>query len=171
MTVQNAAILLAVAIAFLIPLAGYALHLHLESKRQLALAQEKLAAEKRQARANLLENLEVLARAIEDEQVNSTEGCLRVRVLLDLLDEGEHVQRDDLLVFDQVYHKAKHLATHKAREQLAFAEKEAQDQERRALEEQFEGQIKQGAKALRQFCDAQGVQPAAPLFVNAAAKG
>jgi len=171
MTAQSAAILLAAAIAFLIPLAGYALHLHLESKRQVALAKENLEKERKKARSNLLENLEVLARAIEDGQMNPTEGCLRVRVLLDLLDEGGHVMREDLVIFDQIHQKAKHLATHQAREDLPRKEKETQDQERRALEEQFEAQIKSGATALRHFCEAQGMKPSGPLFVNAAAKG
>jgi|GEM_PF-1372856 hypothetical protein len=171
MTAQSAAILLAVAIAFLIPLAGYALHLHLEAKRQVARAVESRDKETRQARSNILENLEILARAIEDEQMNPTEGCLRVRVLLDLLDEGGHVLREDLVVFDQIHQKAKHLATHQAREELPKDEKEKQDQERRALEEQFEAQIKQGASALRNFCETQGVKPSSPLFVNAASKG
>ncbi|WP_404417780.1 DUF2489 domain-containing protein [Marinospirillum sp.] len=171
MTAQSAAILLAVAIAFLIPLAGYALHLHLEAKRQVAQAKENREKETRQARSNILENLEILARALEDEQMNPTEGCLRVRVLLDLLDEGGHVLREDLVIFDQVHQKAKHLATHQAREDLPKDEKEKQDQERRALEEQFEAQIKQGATALRSFCENQGVKPSNPLFVNAASKG
>lgn len=171
MTAQSAAILLAVAIAFLVPLAGYALHLHLEAKRQLVQARETHEKETKQARSNILENLEILARALEDEQMNLTEGCLRIRVLLDLLDEGGHVLREDLVVFDQVHQKAKHLATHQAREDLPKAEKEKQDQERRALEEQFEAQIKQGAVALRSFCEAQGIKASNPLFVNAASKG
>jgi len=171
MTAQTAAILLAAAIAFLIPLSGYALHLHLEAKRMANQAKETHERERKKARSNLLENLEILARAIEDEQMNPTEGCLRVRVLLDLLDEGGHVLREDLVIFDQIHQKAKHLATHQAREDLPREEKEKQDQERRALEEQFEAQIKQGATALRSFCEDQGIKPSNPLFVNAAAKG
>ncbi|SFC11857.1 Protein of unknown function [Marinospirillum celere] len=171
MTVDTAAILLAAAIAFLIPLAGYALHLHLEAKRQAGLAKEAQEKELQQARSNLLESLEILARAVQDEQVNPTEGCLRIRVLLDLLDEGGHVLRKDLVVFDEVHQKARHLATHQAREDLPREEKEKQDQERRALEEQYEAQIKEGAKALRQFCLDQGVKPSDALFVNAAAAG
>lgn len=171
MTVETAAILLAAAIAFLIPLAGYALHLHLEAKRQVGLAAEAHEKERQQARSNLLENLEVLARAVQDEQVNPTEGCLRIRVLLDLLDEGGHVLREDLVIFDRVHQKANHLATHQARSDLSHEEREQQDQERRALEEQYEAEIKAGAQALRQFCLKEGVQPSEALFVDAAPTG
>ncbi|WP_114418341.1 DUF2489 domain-containing protein [Marinospirillum perlucidum] len=171
MSADSAVLLLAAAIAILIPLAGYALHLHLEAKRQQAQAEEIRAKEASQARTNLLENLDVLARALSDEQVNATEGCLRIRVMLDLLDEGHHLNHEDLVVFDLVHQKTKHLATHKARNELPAEEKEKQDQERRAVEEQFEGQIKAGAEALKRFCASEGVVPANPLFVNAAPKG
>ncbi|MBE0507000.1 MAG: DUF2489 domain-containing protein [Marinospirillum sp.] len=168
MSAQNAAILLAVAIAFLIPLAGYALHLHLEAKRQLQRAQEKHADEAQQARKNVMENLLLLACALEDRQVNLTEGCLRIRVFLDLLDEGIHAQHASLKVFDQVYQKAQGFATHEERNALDATEKEKQDQQRRALEERFEGRVKEGATALREFCEQQGYKLEKPLFVNAA---
>jgi hypothetical protein len=167
MSAQNAAILLAVGIAFLIPLAGYALHLHLEAKRQLQRAQEKHAEETQQARKNVMENLLLLACALEDGQVNLTEGCLRIRVFLDLLDEGIHVQHESLQVFDLVHQKAQGFATHEERNALDATEKEKQDQQRRALEEQFEGRVREGAAALRDFCEQQGYRLEKPLFVNA----
>ncbi len=167
MTVQSAAVLLAAAIAFLIPLAGYALHIHLEAKRQLGLAQEKREQEKQQAATNLLENLSVLARAVMDEQVNLTEGSLRIRVLLDLYDDGRYVLQEDLQIFDQVHQRAKHLATHKAREELAPKERQQQDEERLALEQELEAKIKAGAQALATFCEQRGFKPPAALFVNA----
>lgn len=168
MSAQNAAILLAVGIAFLIPLAGYALHLHLEAKRQMQRAQEKHTEEAQLARKNIMENLLLLACALEDRQVNLTEGCLRIRVFLDLLDDGRYVQQQELQVFDLVHQKAQGFATHAERNALDSAEKEKQDQQRRALEEQFEGRVKEGAAALRQFCEQQGYKLDKPLFVNAA---
>jgi quinol monooxygenase YgiN len=168
MTTQTAAILLAAAIAFLIPLAGYALHLHLEAKRQMMLARESRAKEQQQARDKIMENLLLLVRAIEDRQVNLTEGCLRVRVFLDLLDEGKHVHHEAWAVIDQVHQKARQFATHAEREALPEAEREKQDQQRRALEEQFEAPVHQAAIALREFCEQQGYRMTSPLFVNAA---
>ena len=88
MSAQDATIFLAAAIAFIIPLAGYAAHLHYEAKRQVGLAKETHERERLQARKNALENLLLLAKAMQDQQVNYTEGCLRVRVFLDLLEEG-----------------------------------------------------------------------------------
>ncbi|WP_027849451.1 DUF2489 domain-containing protein [Marinospirillum minutulum] len=168
MSAQDAVIWLTAAIAFIIPLAGYALHLHFEAKRQVVLAAETHERERLQARANVLENLSLLAKAIEDQQVNPTEGCLRVRVFLDLLDEGIHVHNPDLDVFDRVYQQTKHLATHKERSKLASDQIAKQDKEREAVEAEFSSQIQQAAIKLSAFCEVQTKLGAEPLFVNAA---
>jgi len=168
MSVQDAVIWLTAAVALIIPLAGYALHLHFEAKRQVALAAEKHEHERLQARANILENLSLLAKAIEDEQVNLTEGCLRVRVFLDLLDEGIHVHNLDFDVFDKVYQQTKHLATHKARSELASEEITKQDKEREAVEKEFSLPIQQAAIKLASFCELQTKLGGEPLFIDAA---
>jgi len=168
MSAQDAVILLTAAIAFIIPLAGYALHLHLEAKRQAALAAETHERERVQARTNILENLSLLAKAIEDQQVNPTEGCLRVRVFLDLLDDGVHAHNLDFDVFDRVYQQTKHLATHKKRAELAPDVIAQQDEEREAIEKEFSSQIQQAAIKLRAFCELQTKLGSEPLFVNAA---
>lgn len=168
MSAQDATIFLAAAIAFIIPLAGYAAHLHFEAKRQAALAEKKHADERLQARKNILENLLLLATALEYQQVNLTEGCLRIRVFLDLLDEGIHVHSQDFVVFDWVYQKAKHLATHQERSNLAPELVTEQDQQRLAIEKEFATQIQKAATQLRLFSQQQGKLATAPLFVNAA---
>ncbi|GLR63201.1 DUF2489 domain-containing protein [Marinospirillum insulare] len=168
MSALDAAIWLTAAIAIIIPLAGYALHLHFEAKRQVAIAAETHERERLQARANVLENLSLLAKALQDEQVNPTEGCLRVRVFLDLLDEGVYVNHPDLIIFDRVYQQTKHLATHQERTDLAANERAKQDQEREAIEAEFSSQIQQAAIKLGAFCELQTKQGAEPLFVNAA---
>lgn len=168
MSAQDATIFLAAAIALLIPLAGYAAHLHYEAKRQVALAQQTHEQERLKARENILENLFLLAKAIEEQQVSLTEGCLRVRVFLDLLDEGIYVQRADFLVFDTFYQQAKNLATHQDYASLSATEKVEQDKTRLALEEQYQAELQKAAIALRLFSEQQGKLTGEPLFVNAA---
>ena len=170
MSAQDATILLTAAIALLIPLAGYALHLHLEAKRQAGLAEATHKRERLQARENILNNLLLLARALEDEQVNLTEGCLRIRVFLDLLDEGVHIYNTDFFVFDVVYQKVKHFATHKERTDLAPAVRQQQDEERELIEQEFQHQVQKAATQLRLFSEQQGNLVSEPLFVNAAGK-
>lgn len=169
MSAQDATILLTAAIALLIPLAGYALHLHLEAKRQVSLAKETHERERHQARENILENLLLLARALEDQQVNLTEACLRIRVFLDLLDEGIHVHSESFLVFDLVYQKAKHLATHQVRADLSPQARQAEDAEREALEKEFQAPVQKAATQLRLFSEQQGKLTSEPLFIDAAA--
>lgn len=168
MSAQDATIFLAAAIAFLIPLGGYALHLHFEAKRQAGLAAQTHEKERLQARENILENLSLLAKALEDKQVGLTEGCLRVRVFLDLLDESVHVHNSDLAVFDLVYQQTKHLATHKERSNLSSEAMAKQDEERLVIEGEFANRIQEAATKLRVFCQQQGKLTAEPLFVNAA---
>lgn len=170
MSAQEATIFLAAAIAFIIPLAGYAAHLHFEAKRQAVLAEETHERERHQARKNIQENLLLLATALEEQQVNLTEGCLRIRVFLDLLDEGIHVHTDEFFVFDQVYQKAKHLATHQERSNLAPELVAEQDQQRLAIEKEFATQIQKAATQLRLFCEQQGKLVSSPLFINAVGK-
>ena len=169
MSAQDATIFLAAAIAFIIPLAGYAAHLHYEAKRQVGLAKETHERERLQARENVLENLLLLAKAIQDQQVNYTEGCLRVRVFLDLLDEGIYVQRPDLVVFDTFYQQAKDLATHQEYAKLSLTEQAKQDKIRLALEEKYQAELQKAAIALRLFSEQQSKLTGEPLFVNAAA--
>lgn len=168
MSVQVAAMLLTVAIAILIPLVGYAVHLHFEAKRQAALAEETHKRERLQAREKILENLLLLTQALENQQVNLTEGCLRIRVFLDLLDEGLYVQHEEFSVFDQVCQKTKHLATHQERNDLSAEVRAQQDQEREAIEEEFALPIQKAATQLRLFSEQQGKLVSEPLFVNAA---
>ncbi len=168
MSAQDATIFLAAAIAFLIPLAGYAAHLHYEAKRQAALAEQTHEQERLKARENILENLFLLAKAIEEQQVNLTEGCLRVRVFLDLLDEGLYVQRPDLVVFDTFYQQAKNLATHKEYTALSATKKAEQDNIRLALEEKYQAELQKAATQLRLFSEQQGKLAGEPLFVDAA---
>ncbi|HKM15506.1 MAG TPA: DUF2489 domain-containing protein [Marinospirillum sp.] len=169
MSAQDATIFLAAAIALIIPLAGYAAHLHYEAKRQVALAQQTHEQERLKARENVLENLFLLAKALEEQQVSLTEGCLRVRVFLDLLDEGIYVQRADLVVFDTFYQQTKNLATHKEYTNLSSTEKVEQDKTRLALEEQYRAELQKAATQLRLFSEQQGKFTGEPLFVNAAA--
>ncbi|MFK7160406.1 DUF2489 domain-containing protein [Marinospirillum sp. MEB164] len=170
MSIKDAAILLAVAIAFLIPFAGYALHVHLEAKRRQALAEATHRREAEQASHNLYEQILLICRAAEDQQMDQIEACLRLRVMLDLLQEGRYVQQPEWQVIDQIYQRARHLATHQAYLDLAPDEKAQQDQQRRALEEQYEAQLQPAFQALKQFCVTQGGQIAPPLYIDAAAR-
>lgn len=169
MSAQDATIFLAAAIAFIIPLAGYAAHLHFEAKRQVGLAEETHERERLQARENILENLLLLAKAMQDQQVSYTEGCLRVRVFLDLLDQGMYVQHPDLAVFDTFYQQAKNLATHQEYANLSLTEKVKQDKIRLTLEEKYQVELQKAATQLRLFSEQQSKLTGEPLFVNAAA--
>lgn len=169
MAENTAWILLAIALVIVAMLGGYACVLRRRlAKRRLAMAAQ-WADEAQRAQENLLENLQVIAQCMLDDQMNLTEGCLRARLLLDLLEEGRYVFQDEFVVFDTVHQRARHLDTHEAREALSKKERRQQDAERRAIEEQHESSIRDGARSLFNFCVKKRAQqaPAEPLFHDA----
>lgn len=155
MTPWLAYLLLAVALLMIGGLSAYALHLW----RKVARVEKFRAHEAQQARIHILENLEVVARALTEGQINLTEACLRIYVLLDLYEEGAHwSQQASWQVFQRVHQAAQAWATHQAREALDRKEKSQQDKARRALEEQLEGEILQANQDVLQFIHAQRQQ-------------
>ncbi len=171
MSGQMAGILLAAAIAFIVPLAGYAVHLHFEALRRQRIAKETHAKEAEQAREKIMESLSVLARALLDDQVNLTEAGIRIRVLLDLLPEdGPAVSAELQQVFDDFWQQAKDFATHEARESLEPAERESQDAARQTLEATYQSRLHQAAEDLLAWCAASGFHSPQTLGQPAAAR-
>ncbi|SEI41981.1 Protein of unknown function [Allopseudospirillum japonicum] len=155
MTAWLAYLLLALALLIICALSAYALHLW----RKVARVEKFRAYEAQQARIHILENLEVVARALKEGQINLTEACLRIYVLLDLYEEGAHwSQQASWQVFQRVHQAAQAWATHQAREALDSKEKYQQDKARRALEEQLEEEILQANHDVLQFIHTQRQQ-------------
>ena len=82
MSLTISIILAVIAIIIIAGLAFYALKLRREVKVREARREQELI----QARANCLESLEAIARAMQAGQVDMVEGGLRCKVLIEILD-------------------------------------------------------------------------------------
>ncbi|MBS4153420.1 DUF2489 domain-containing protein [Cobetia sp. MC34] len=130
MSLTISIILAVIAIIIIAGLAFYALKLRREVKVREARREQELI----QARANCLESLEAIARAMQAGQVDMVEGGLRCKVLIEILDT--RLAEDDVLsVFGVLHGRVSHLHTHSARKELSPRERLAEDKERIAVEE------------------------------------
>lgn len=95
--------------------------------------QQQLAAQQHR-REQVMAQLAVMARAVETEQVNVTEGALRLSAMLQTLDEAIAA---DVAVIHELADRAALFAIGEARQRLPRAEREQQDKQREALEQHY----------------------------------
>ncbi|MCH4565023.1 DUF2489 domain-containing protein [Halomonas sp. EGI 63088] len=146
MTTTTALILLGVGLAIIAGLAAYAFTLRRELRRRRVFREE----EERRARDNCLENLEMVASALLQEQVDVTEGAWRCKVLLEILDP-RLLERPAFQAFGEVHARTRHLHTHSAREALTPRERFREDNERLAVEDEMREAILEAARAALAF--------------------
>ncbi|PXX95559.1 DUF2489 domain-containing protein [Halomonas sp. LBP4] len=146
MTTTTALILLGVGLAIIAGLAAYAFTLRRELRRRRVFREE----EERRARDNCLENLEMVASALLQEQVDVTEGAWRCKVLLEILDP-RLLERPAFQAFGEVHARTRHLHTHSAREALTPRERFREDNERLAVEAEMREAILEAARAALAF--------------------
>lgn len=96
---------------------------------------------------NLKESLEIISRALLDQQVDVSEGSIRVKVLIDHFDVTLHEQAP-FSVFNEVYALLEHMPTHQARKQTDKKFLHKLDQQRFAIENKFRPQVLAASKAL-----------------------
>ena len=95
----------------------------------------------------VLQGLEVLARSVVEDQVNVTEGALRMSTLLDNLARQPNPPVN-LEAIHRLASDARHLAIGAQREALDPEERERQDREREALEEKHGEDVVKAARQL-----------------------
>jgi len=148
------------AIAVVLGLASYAIHLHIKLReRQQAKPLEVtdaggISCEQRHAmrRANLVEQLERLAMAALNDGVNISEITIRSRFLLDHLDP-EQQMRERFNGIYLHYEAVKDLAVKEARDELTVAERRQEDLERQRAEQENGEQVKQALRELLKLRD------------------
>ncbi|WP_447556239.1 DUF2489 domain-containing protein [Vreelandella sp. EE22] len=141
-----ALVLLLVAVIIMVGLGGYALTLRKEVKRREAFRLE----EDQRAQQNSLENLDYVASALVQEQVDITEGCWRCKVLLEIVDPSL-TEREEFQAFAEVYSRTRHLKTHSARKQLTPRERMQEDKERMAVENEMRPAVLSAAQAVLEW--------------------
>lgn len=110
--------------------------------------QEKTEIFQEKRRASMVESLQVLAMAVEADQMEYSEACLRIKGLLDHV-KPELLQQTPFEVFQEVHDLIQHMPTHQARQETETRFVEKMDKERLAIEKAHASRIHEAAVALR----------------------
>lgn len=122
---------------------GRALRHHNATRRK----NEAFMAERRKKMA---ESIRVIAMAVEEDQVEYSEACLRLKGLLDHL-APELLQQSPYSVFLEVHDRISHMPTHRARKKTDKRFVDKMDEERFAVEKEFRDAIRRAATAIREY--------------------
>lgn len=115
--------------------------------REVFANQAQLKKFEKQQKDFLASSIKILALAIVNDQLSLTEGAIRLKILLDNIDE-DLVKQADFAVFDTIYNATKHMATHDARQAMQLSLKIQQGEERSDLESQYGEAIKNASRTL-----------------------
>ncbi|MEQ9545823.1 MAG: DUF2489 domain-containing protein [Marinobacter sp.] len=117
----------------------------LKTNRKRADKNRAFQSERRQS---MVESIQVIAMAVEEDQVEYSEACLRLKGLLDHV-APELLAQSPFRVFQEVYDQIQHMPTHRARQATDTRFIEKMDKERRTIEEKNADAIRRAATALR----------------------
>ncbi|EON91064.1 hypothetical protein MARLIPOL_15482 [Marinobacter lipolyticus SM19] len=109
---------------------------------------DKNRAFQSERRQSMVESIHVIAMAVEEDQVEYSEACLRLKGLLDHV-APELLAQSPFRVFQEVYDQIQHMPTHRARQATNTRFIEKMDKERRTIEEKNADAIRRAATALR----------------------
>ncbi|GGX79643.1 hypothetical protein GCM10007160_03750 [Litchfieldella qijiaojingensis] len=146
MSEMTAVILLGIALVIVAGLGAYAWTLWKEVRRREAFKRDEV----RRANEMCLESLDAIAKAILQEQVDLTEGALRCKVLLEIIDPAL-MERQSFQIFGVIQSRTAHLHTHSAREALSPKERMKEDRQRWAIEEEHRQEVLDAARAVLEF--------------------
>lgn len=97
-------------------------------------------------------SLYVLGKSILDDQIELSEACIRIKVLLDNASPGWHTE-PELVVFSRMYDGMAHMPTHQARQDTDKRFIHKLDQQRFRLEREHRDDIRAAAQVLLRRLD------------------
>ena len=141
-------IVIMLAILFVAALSFYAGSLLLKLNKQNAIRQDKI-----QARiVRITESIQTISMAMEQQQCNLSEGCIRLYHLLSSVPINNPPNYAQLYpAVHELYHRVENLPTHQARKELKPAERRRQDAQREEEEVQLESKILLEVAKLKNF--------------------
>ncbi|WP_336367351.1 DUF2489 domain-containing protein [Marinobacter sp. C2H3] len=110
----------------------------------------KAAAFRSQRRQGMIDSIRVLALAVEEDQIEYSEACLRIKGLLDHV--APHLlDQTPFRIFQTVHDKLAHMPTHEARQATERRFIEKLDEERFDVEKTHADEIRRAATAIRHY--------------------
>ncbi|WP_417583531.1 DUF2489 domain-containing protein [Nitrincola sp.] len=128
----------------------YLLRQSTQRKKQQNEVSEAYAASALKQRTYLIDSIRIISRGILEDQCPLTEGCIRIKVLLDNLSPQMH-QQELLTVIELVYGKTEHIPMLDDWKRLSSEEKRNYQQELELVEQQHGEAIRAAAKFLLDY--------------------
>ena len=99
-------------------------------------------------RKDMIRSVRVIAMAVEEDQIEYSEACLRLKGLLDHI-APELLEQSPFRVFQDVHDQLQHMPTHRARQATETKFVENRDKERLDVEQKHADAIRRAATAIR----------------------
>ena len=99
---------------------------------------------------DIIQSIQVLAQAMIENQVELSEGCIRIRVLLDYI-HPKLIEQAPFDVFDIMYRGTEHMPTHEERQKTDKHFVNKMDIQRYKLEREHQDKIIEASKAIRAY--------------------
>ena len=146
---DSIAIVVIVALMFLIGVLLWFIQIQLREFKRAKQTEANRHSQEEAGRQSAISSSRVLARCVVEDQIEYSEACIRLNVLLDaVLPELHAVTPYD--VFARVSRELEAHPTHLARNDLPLKERRALDLERMKIEGRYREEILQAAKNLLQ---------------------
>lgn len=114
------------------------------------LRQKKTEEFQAKRRDEMIESIRIIAMAVEEDQVEYSEACLRLKGLLDHV-APELLEKSPYRVFQEVHDKLQHMPTHRARQGTDAKFVQKMDKERFAVEQTHSDEVRRAATAIRHY--------------------
>lgn len=109
-----------------------------------------MQAKAQKQRDHLVESIKVISMAMQDEQCELAEGCIRLKVLLDHLAPYLH-EHEDFSIINEMFEATKHMPILEEWKKLKLKQRFKLTQEREALEQKNKAQILAAAAKLARY--------------------
>lgn len=117
-----------------------ALRIERQAKAEKAAKLREIESKAQEQRDYLIESVQVISRAMQDEQCELAEGCIRLKVLLDHLAPFLH-EHEDFSIISTMYESTKHMPILDEWKKLKLRQRHKLTLEREALEDQHRESI------------------------------
>jgi hypothetical protein len=139
--------LILVALVFVISLLSTLIFVLLKKMKYQKNKEEEMIAKSKEKEKFIIESLDIICKALIQEQCEISEGCIRIRMLLlrtDLINEN----KSEYQVFEDMYQEIKDLKTHEARNDLNLQQRSAEDKLRFEIENKYQTRFLDSSKNL-----------------------
>lgn len=137
--------LLAVTVFVLATYLGFLINKVKLQNKMNELRDREIEQLRKQREQSIKESIEILARAVINEQCEISEGCIRIKKLSEIIDFNIS---DDLNIINNLYEEIKHFPILDERNILSKQEKFDQDKQRFAIEDKYSVEVKKACQGI-----------------------